>query len=217
MFYLGFLIIFVSLLNLGQLVDSLTILITGTNLDPPVIYVLLCYTWIAPSVIIGFYIGAEPILPKWKTIIMIIYMVLGVIFELFLWFDTENSFTFNLPETLGEYIIDVNFNIGHPTFILIAIFIVTVIFFFGLGFLYNSLKSSGIIKRKFLLLSAGWFVFAITGVFDSLSAPSNFLFLIRIGMILSSWFWYFGIKETHIKIKDVKFKEKGFNNEEQIK
>ncbi|MFX1258441.1 MAG: hypothetical protein ACFFAN_11315 [Promethearchaeota archaeon] len=208
LFYTGLLIIFTSLLYLGQFIDFLTILLTGNNLNPPHIYALLCYMWVAPAVIVGYYIGAELMIPERKKIIVIVYTILGIVFELFLWLDTDNSFIFNLPKTPGETIIDVNFNRTHPTFILIVIFLISTTIFLSFGFLYKAFKSSGIIRKKFFYLSLANIIFVLTGALDSLSSPGNMLFFVRIGMISSSWFWYFGLKEENGEIKKVPLKEK---------
>ena len=216
LFYTGLLIIFVSLLYLGQFVDFLTILFTGSNLNPPQIYAILCYMWIAPAVIVGFYIGAELIIPERKKIIVIIFSILGIIFELFLWLDTANSFTFNLPDPPGENIIDVNFNLIHPTFILILVFLAAVVVFLFSGFLYKGLKSTGIIRKKFLYLSFGFIIFTLTGALDSLSSPGNMLFVVRLGMISCSWFWYYGLKEEHIKPEKTYLKEKESIDESKL-
>jgi len=163
--------------------------------------------WIAPAVIVGFYIGAELIIPERKKIVVIVFSILGIIFELFLWLDTVNSFTINLPNTPGETIIDVNFNQAHPTFILVLIFLASVMVFLFLGFLYKGLKSTGIIRKKFFYLSFGFLIFTLTGALDSLSSPGNMLFVVRLGMISCSWFWYFGLKEEHFKPEKRHLKE----------
>ena len=207
LFYTGILTILLSLLYLGQFIDFLVILITGENLHPYQLYAILCYMWVAPALILGLYLGAEIIIPEKKKVIVLIYTILGIVFELFLWLDTDNSFIFRLPTHPGEDIIDVNFNRTSPTFILIACFLLSVLIFNGIGFLYKSFQSTGIIRRKFLYLSVGWIMFVIAGALDSLTAPGIGLFLVRIGMISSSWFWYFGLREEKIKAVEISDKE----------
>jgi len=164
--------------------------------------------WVAPALICGMYIGAELMIPEKKKLILGIYLVFGIIFELFLWFDTNNSFIFILPANLGENIIDVRLNRRHPTFFLIAFFLLSVLIFNGFGFLFKSIKSTGILRKKFLYLSLGWIVFVSAGALDSLTAPGIGLFLVRIVMMSSSIFWYLGLKEQHVKTKRQPSEEK---------
>ncbi len=205
--YTGILTIFVSLLYLGQFIDFIAIIITGENLKPYQLYAILCYMWVAPAVIFGFYLGAEILLPEKKKLIVLIYTIIGIVFELFLFLDINNSFIFRLPTNPGEDIIDVNFNRSSPTFILIAFFLLSALIFNGFGFLYKSFQSTGIIKRKFIYLSLGWIMFASAGALDSLTSPGIGLFLVRIGMLSSSWFWYFGLREEKIKTVEISDKQ----------
>jgi hypothetical protein len=216
LFYTGFLTIFVSLLYLGQFIDFIVILITGKNLNPYQLYAILCYMWVAPAVIFGFYLGAEILIPDKKKIIIVIYSIIGVIFELFLWLDINNSFIFRLPSHPGEDIIDVSFNRSSPTFILIAFFLLSALIFNGFGFLYRSFQSTGVIRRKFLYLSIGWILFALAGALDSLTAPGVGLFLVRVTMMSSSWFWYFGLKEEKLRPSKIIFEESDISEESKI-
>ncbi|MFX0138682.1 MAG: hypothetical protein ACFFDN_33880, partial [Candidatus Hodarchaeota archaeon] len=106
--YAGLMLIFVGLLWLGPTCDFLSVSLTGKNLDPILLYPILSYMWVAPALICATYIFAELIIPKRKKIIITIYIILGIIFELFLFLDTKNSFTFN-PYKPNEDLIDVRF------------------------------------------------------------------------------------------------------------
>ncbi|MFX1394142.1 MAG: B-box zinc finger protein [Promethearchaeota archaeon] len=199
LFILGLVIIFISLLFLGQFVDFLSILFTGRNLNPPYIYALLCYMWVAPAVVTGFYLGAELMIPEKKKLIVSIYTILGIIFEFFLWFDSANSFTIKLPDSPGSDIIDITFNRSHPTFILIAFFLISTLIFSGLGFALKAKQTSGELRKKFTFLSIGYFIFVITGALDSLTDPGVGLFIVRLGYQSSTWLLYFGLKEERVK------------------
>lgn len=192
-------IIFMGLFYLGQTVDFLTILLTGRNLYPTYLYGILSYMWIPFPLIIAMYLGSELMIPEKKWYIIAIFLVLGIIFELFLWLDTLNSFSFTLPNNPGENIIDSNFNRTHPTFFLIVIFLLSILTFNGFGFLYKGIKSTGVIKKRFLLFSTGWIIFVITAGLDSLTTPGIGLIPIRMGMISVSWFFYFGLKKEHAR------------------
>ena len=195
--YAGLMTFFAGLLYLGPFSDFMSILLTGDNLENPVtigLYGRLSYMWVAPGLIFAMYIGAELIKPDKKWYIMSIYIVLGVLFELFLFLDTMNSFTFILKNP-GEDLTDTSFVFGHPTFILIAIFLLSVLIFNGFGFLRKSFQSTGIIRRNFLFLSLGFLIFVIAGAGDSLISPGVTLVFIRIAMVSSSWMLYIGFKK----------------------
>ncbi len=195
--YLGLTIFFIGLLYLGPFTDFLLVLITSSNINVPpfgiAFYGILSYLWIAPAIILAMYIGGELLIPKRKWILIIIYSILAVVFEWFLWTDTANTFQFDLPAP-GEEIIDSNFNRTSPAFLLMVIFIASIIVFHGIGFISKSIKSTGVIKKKFLLLGIGFLVFSIAGAGDSLVNPDITLVIVRLGMISSIILMYYGLK-----------------------
>ncbi|MHA1688097.1 MAG: hypothetical protein ACTSYC_00345 [Promethearchaeota archaeon] len=132
--YFGLMIICVGFLYLGPFFDFLCIIFTGVNINNTTgIYGILSYVWVGPGLILGIYIGAHLILPKEKRAILIIYLILGFIFEYFLFFETFTLFTFNYPSQLGEEMIKSNLNMNSPGFFLIAFFLISVFLFNGIG------------------------------------------------------------------------------------
>ncbi len=195
LYYAGFTIFFIGLLYLGPFADLMSILITGKNLNNSYgLYGILSYMWVAPALVLAMYIGAQLLTPKNKLLVVVIYLMLGIVFEFFLFFYTMNSFTFANPEVSGTDLIDSSFNRSSPTFMLIAVFLVSVVFFNGIGFLSKARKSIGVVKKKFYSLSLGFIVFSICGAFDSLVTPGIGLVVVRIGMISSIVFMYYGLK-----------------------
>ena len=191
LYYAGILVIFTGLFYLGSTADFLSVLFTGKNLDNTFgLHGILAYMWVAPAVIVAFYLGAELIAPEKRKIITVIYAILGVIFELFLFLDTNNAFTF----ALNEDVIDSSFNRTHPTFFFIAFFLISVFIFLGIGFLIKAKQATGDIRKKFAFISLGFMLFVICGALDSLVAPGIFLIIIRIGMISYAWLVYLGLK-----------------------
>jgi hypothetical protein len=75
-----------------------------------------------------------------------------------------------------------------------ALFIISILIFHGLGFLIKGLKSTGVIKKKFLLLGIGFIVFSIAGAGDSLVNPGIGLVIVRLAMITSIVLMYLGLK-----------------------
>ncbi|MFX0071592.1 MAG: hypothetical protein ACFFAO_10925 [Candidatus Hermodarchaeota archaeon] len=189
----GLVMIFLGLLYLGPLVDFLLVIFTGKNLNPEKLVSLLSYTWVAPGLILAMYLGAEMMIPKKKWIIVGIYAVLGIIFELFLWLDTDAAFYYTLGIP-GEDLIDASYYRTHPMFILIVIFLVSVFVFNGIGFLLKAFKTTGEIRKKYLYLGLGFIIFTISGVFDSLVAPGIGLLFARMGMLVYIILVYMGVK-----------------------
>jgi hypothetical protein len=190
--FAGLTILFIGLIYSGPFIDFMSILITGSNLEFR-LYVILAYMWIGPGMLLAMYVGAELMEIEKKLYIIAIYSVLAIIFELFLFFDTMNSFTFTLDRP-GKNLIDASFVIGCPMFIIMVVFLLSVLFFNGIGFLIKSIQSTGILRRRFLFLSLGFIVFVLFGTFDSLVAPGITLFFVRICIMISTWLMYIGLK-----------------------
>ncbi|MHA1460020.1 MAG: hypothetical protein ACTSO8_00925 [Promethearchaeota archaeon] len=192
---LGLAIFFIGFLYLGPTTDFLTVILTGSNITSEFwglgIYGILSYLWIAPALIMAMYIGGELIIPKRKWILVITYMVLGIVFEYFLWFQTDKTFDIDLVP--GE-IIDSSFVTSYPTFLLMALFILSILIFHGIGFLIKAIKSTGVLRKKFLLLGIGFIIFSIAGAGDSLVNPGIGLVIVRLAMISSIVLEYLGLK-----------------------
>ncbi|MFW9784686.1 MAG: hypothetical protein ACFFFB_20570, partial [Candidatus Heimdallarchaeota archaeon] len=143
----------------------------------------------------AIYLGGELIMPKRKWILFAIYLVLGGFFEYFLWFDTTNSFDQPLTAiTPGETIIDASFNTGHPTFFLVAIFLVSALILLGIGFAIKAKQSSGVLRRKFTYLSIAFIIFVLTGAFDAIINVVQVIGIIRIFMATFAIWCYLGLK-----------------------
>ncbi|TFG09032.1 MAG: hypothetical protein EU539_00540 [Promethearchaeota archaeon] len=193
----GILTILTGLFYLGATLEFLSVVIMGRSLDNTYgIHGLLAYIWVAPAIICAMYLGGELMIPKKKWIIVGIYIVLGIIFELFLIFDTMNAFIFDDPAISGEDLRDSSFNQAHPTFWLLAIFLISSLLFQGVGFAIKAGQATGEIKRKFSYLSLGFIIFVFTGALDSFITPGPLLILIRSGMIIYAVLIYLGLKPS---------------------
>ncbi len=192
---LGLAIFFIGFLYLGPATDFLTVIITESNITSDIwgygFYGILSYLWIAPALVLAMYIGGELLIPKKKWIIVIIYLVLGIIFEYFLFFQTDNTFDIDLVP--GE-IIDSSFVTLYPTFLLMAFFILSILIFHGIGFLTKAIKSTGVLRKKFLLLGIGFIIFSVAGAGDALVNPGIGLVIVRLAMISSIILMYLGLK-----------------------
>ena len=180
--YLGVMIFFMGFMWLGPIVDFFTIVITTGNLDNSFgLYSILSYMWVPIPLVFAMLISAQILSPEKKWYIVSIYIILGIFFEYFVFFHTLDSFIFDNPQGSGWSLIDARFNMASPAFILIAIFDFSVLFN-GIGFLRKGFQSKGIIRRKNLYLSTGFFIFVFFTIFDLFNFPGFWLYIVRIGI-----------------------------------
>ncbi len=192
--YSGFMIIFAGLMFLGPIVDFFSLLFTGYNLaNSNGLYGILSYMWTAPLVITAIYIGAELIMPDHQKLLLLLFFVLSVIFELFIILDPVNQFEFRVVEGIT----DGNFIFGSVSYIIIFSFLISILVINGIGILLKGLKSKGLIRKKFIILSISFDSYIIYAVFDTILPPGPIVLVVRILMISSPWLLYFGLKETY--------------------
>ena len=205
LFYIGLIIIFTGLGWLGNFIDFLIILLTGKNVDNSYGLVgLLCYMWTPLSFFFGAYIFAELVIPNKKRFILSMSLILGIIFEIFMFLDTTASFEFVYPATSGEDLIDMDIIFNSPLGILFFI-IMTFMVIIGFGLLYKGIQSEGVIRKKFLFISIGTFIIIICAAIETL-----FYIIIvfaRIGILAGLWLFYLGIREEPEKVKKVPTKK----------
>lgn len=194
----GLAMIFVGFLWLGPTVDFIFVLLGKGNIpgDPPVAYVILSYLWVAPALIFAIYLGGELIMPKKKWILVGVYIALGVVFEYFLWFDTIASFDELGVEVgfEGEKLINASFETLHPTFLLIAVFLVSTLVLLGIGFAIKAKQSTGMLRKKFTYLSIGFIIFVLSGALDSIIELPLAIGIIRVVMATFALWMYLGLK-----------------------
>ncbi len=193
---MGLIYIFAGLVYTGDVLDFFTILLTEDNVDNSFgIIGLINWMWFPGAVLFAMYIGAILITPKKKWYIFSIYLVLGIIFELFLFIDLSGSVTYDNPSTPGGDLINDNLVFTSITGIAALIFLLSLLIFLGFGFLRKSIQATGIIRRKFFLISLGAFIYIIGAILDGLFSPGVTLIFVRSAMALSAWLFYFGLKE----------------------
>ncbi|MFX1499544.1 MAG: hypothetical protein ACFFDH_01115 [Promethearchaeota archaeon] len=122
-------------------------------------------------------------------------MILGIIFELFLFFDLSGSITYTDPSIPGEDLINDFLVFESIAGILVLVFLISIFIFDGIGFLIKSRQSIGVIRKNFLLLSLGTFVFILGGILDGLFSPGIYLIFVRSTMAFSALIFYFGLKQ----------------------
>lgn len=194
--YLGLTYFFAGLIFTGDFLDFVTVLLTQTNIDNSIgIIGLINWMWFPGVAIFGMYFGAELIVPKKKWTIFIIYLTLGIIFDVFLFLDPASALTYTYPTIPGEDLINDNLVLESVVSILALIFLLSILILDGFGFLRKAIQSTGIIRRKFYYLSLGAFLYIIGGILDGLFDPGISLIFIRAAMIISALLFYLGVKK----------------------
>jgi hypothetical protein len=120
-------------------------------------------------------------------------MVLGGIFEFFLWSQPIQSFDSIAPVFIDD-IIDADFNNTHPTFILVFVFLVSSLIFLGIGMAIKAKQATGTLRRKFTYLSIGFIIFVLCGALDSILTLPLAIGLIRVVMATFALWMYLGLK-----------------------
>jgi len=211
---MGLTIFFAGLLILGPCCDYLMIILTGRNLDNRYALVgILSGFSAAPATIFGIYVGAELMTPRKKWYIVSIFLVLGVIWEIFLFLDPMSSFNFTYPVNSGEDVIDTQVVYGSPLFLISITFLFSLLIFNGLGYLFKSIQSSGMIRKKFLLLSIGYLVYVACFILETYISLHIALVIIRSTLIICFWLWYIALKEEPVSERE----ELKFKREERLK
>ena len=189
----GIAMILVGFLWLGPTVDLFLVLLTGSNISPFSTYSILSYLWVAPAIVCSIYLGGELIFPKRKWIFVGIFIVLGVIFEYFLWFQTTDSFTWILDNP-GEDLIDASFVRTHPTFLMVAVFLVAALIFLGIGFFIKAKQATGDLRKKFFYLGLGFTIFVLCGALDSILTIPLAIGFVRVIMSSFAVWMYLGLR-----------------------
>jgi hypothetical protein len=193
---LGLANLFAGLAFLGVFLDFLTVLISGINIDNTNGLVgILSYIWLAPAIITAIYIGSKLLVPKLKWVIISLFSVLSIFFYIVIFMNPFAAFNFDYPVIPGELLIDYNVIIISIAGILMAIFLLSVIILLGFGFLIKAFQSTGVLKKKFILLSLGAIFFCVFGLLEGLTAPGLMVIFVRIGYLISFWFMYYGLKD----------------------
>ena len=76
--------------------------------------------------------------------------------------------------------------------VLTAIYLVSLLAFNTSGLLILAKRSSGVIKKKAIIQSIGYFIFVIIGAVDSLFELAEWIFIPRTIMVLGYILLYFG-------------------------
>jgi hypothetical protein len=125
-----------------------------------------------------------------------------------LFLDPFALFDFTYPSNPGEDLIGNPLIVGSPLFILILIFFFSGLVFGGFGLLIKGIQSSGVIRKKFLLISLGFILFALIGIIDQFDISGIVYIFVRIPILCSFWLWYLGLREEPVEPEKFRPKKK---------
>ncbi|TFG18553.1 MAG: hypothetical protein EU533_07640 [Promethearchaeota archaeon] len=189
----GLTMFFVGFLWLGPTVDFFMVLLTSSNITPIWYYSLFSYTWVAPALVVAMYLGGSLMFPKKKWWIVSIFIILGLIFEYFLYFQNAYSFDYELLSP-GEDLIDANFVRTYYTFFFVVIFLLSALILLGIGFLIKAKQATGELRKKFIYLAIGFIIFVACGALDSVLTIPVAIGFVRVVMMTFALWMYLGLK-----------------------
>ena len=129
---------------------------------------------------------------------------MGVIQVIYIIFYHRSSIFIIYPRKLGEDLIYNELNPLSP-FGFIALLAISLLFVLNVvGFLYKSIVSEGIVRKKYAVLSLGFFCYLFFGTFEVFLITSFAKYLIRVGVIMGLFLFYLGLREAPEKVKKVK-------------
>ncbi len=208
--YFGLIILFLSQIYLATILDFLTLIITGSNMDNSFgLFSLLTYIWIGPTIILGMYIIFEVTIPEKKWYILPIFLVLSIVFEILLFLDPVDSFKISYT-TLDGGIIHSSLVYGTIIFVVLSFIFISAFILFGIGFFVIGIQTTGILRKKFIILSYAFIAFLTLGAIDILTAPGIYVIFLRIGELSCAIVFYFGIREEKVEISTSKIEKSEF-------
>ncbi len=203
--FFGLYVIFAFLCGTGTLIDIISIFITGDNVkNPNNLISILNYIWLGPSALMIMIVSTEIVLPNKKWIILGVLILIITILTVLIFIDPNNSFNAEPPQNPGETVIYEYLVLESPAGITYLIGILYVFLFSVLGFLIKGIKSTGILRKKLFLLSAGLFAVLMTNVLMQSRLSIILNVIIWIGNVIAFYIMYMGLRKETEKVEITK-------------
>ena len=134
--------------------------------------------------------------------IILIVLILIIIFQTVLYINPTNSVNIIEPSISGQNLIEINLFFGSLAFFL-AILIGSLAFIFsGLGLFFKSFHVEGILKKKYLMLAIGFFLYTLSVLLETITSILFLNIIFEIGGVVGASLWYMGLRGEDIKIRD---------------
>jgi len=199
----GIAIVSIGFGKLHSASDFIAILVTGRNLEVSVyLRILIHYT---PSYFYGFfsiYIGIEILLKENKKYAMLIVLILITLLLIGFYIDPINQIDIIVPIPSGISLVEINLAIGSFVFILAIILGLLALMFSGFGLLFKSFQVEGLLKKKYLLLAIGVFLYILSALLEVSTTVLLLNIIFEIGQVISASLWYLGLREEDVKIRE---------------
>ncbi|MFX1567678.1 MAG: hypothetical protein ACFFCV_04840 [Promethearchaeota archaeon] len=214
LFFAGLMIISMSLYYLGPLIDFVTIFLTDSNFANKEFLAISSNITTGSLIITQWYVLAELVTPKYKKYIVALSVIVCSLCELFLFLDPLGSIRIILPQELGEMAQFFPMLYASPFYIITTIAYSVSILFVLIGFIYKTIKSTGIIKKKYLFLLIALSLYLISITLFTYYPRAIFFTILNVLVFVSFGFLYLALKEESVKKpkprKEVKIKDEIF-------
>ena len=185
---------FAGMLWLGPTADFFSVILTGDNLPNEKVYGVLTFMWVSPLLVVTMFVGGDLMLTKKnKHILVGISAIIGVIFEIFLFTDTDAAIK-NYPDPKGRELYDASIVIGHPTSYLILIGLAFLFTFVVIGGYRQGLQTTGILRKRFFYMATAIFLFIPIAIIDAFYEPVLIVLGMRLLMVFVASLMYLSLK-----------------------
>jgi len=185
---------FAGMLWLGPAADFFSVILTGNNLPNEKVYGVLTFMWVSPLLVVTMFVGGDLMLTKKnKHILVGISTIIGVIFEIFLFTDTDAAIK-NCPDPKGRELYDASIVIGHPTSYLILIGLGFLFTFVVIGGYRQGLQTTGILRKRFFYMATAIFLFIPIAIIDAFYEPVLIVLGMRLLMVFVASLMYLSLK-----------------------
>ncbi|TFF96001.1 MAG: hypothetical protein EU544_01600 [Promethearchaeota archaeon] len=185
---------FAGMLWLGPTADFFSVILTGDNLPNEKVYGVLTFMWVSPLLVVTMFVGGDLMLTKKnKHILVGISTIIGVIFEIFLFTDTDAAIK-NYPDPKGRELYDASIVIGHPTSYLILIGLAFLFTFVVIGGYRQGLQTTGILRKRFFYMATAIFLFIPIAIIDAFYEPVLIVLGMRLLMVFVASLMYLSLK-----------------------
>ncbi len=208
LFIVGIAIISIGFGKLHFVCDFISILLTGRNLEVSVyLRIFIHYT---PPFFYGFfavYIGIELLMKEKKKYAIFFVLVLCILLQIVFYVDPTNNVDIIVPVQSGQSLVEINLASGSLAFIFAIIIGTLAVIFSGFGLFIKSFQVEGLLKKKYLILAVGFFLYVLTVLLETITTVLLLNIIYEIGGVVSASLWYLGLREEDVKIREIPKKD----------
>jgi len=204
----GIAIISIGFGKLHFVCDFISILLTGRNLEVSVyLRIFIHYT---PPFFYGFfavYIGIVLLMKEKKKYVTLFVLVLCILLQIVFYVDPTNNVDIIVPVPSGQSLVEINLASGSLAFIFAIIIGTLAVIFSGFGLLIKSFQVEGLLKKKYLILAIGFFLYVLTVLLETITTILLLNIIFEVGGVISASLWYLGLREEDVKIREIPKKD----------